>query len=149
MRMKQIVVAVAAVVFASCGELCNQRLDIPVLTFELPEAEATSLELGPSLVRTCLRDTCWSSDFTPPASGWLQYDAQTRRLSVEQRHLVDGGTNGQNVILKGAPMSDVSLEVSRDGGVLFSHAWEDVVFDDGKVNGSSCGGRETSPVLTF
>ncbi|MGV3621017.1 MAG: hypothetical protein ACO1OB_09370 [Archangium sp.] len=144
--MHRIIVALALVAFVSCGEVCPDILHIPVLTFELPTAEATALEAGPSVVRTCVRDTCWSSDFTPPIAGFIQYESQTRRLLVEQRGQVDGGST---VIVRGAPMSDVALEVSRDGGVLFNRTWEDVMFDDGRIEGSSCGGRETSPVLTF
>lgn len=133
----------------SCGERCNARLYIPILTFELPQAAAASVEQGPCEVRTCINTTCWAGTANPDERGWIAWDANTRRLGVEQRHFIDGGMNGENTIVYGAPMSRVSLSVSRDAGALFSHEWNQVTFDSGRTPGSMCGGLETSAVLTF
>ncbi len=134
MRRRSLCGVAVASLFFSCGERCLQDLYTPWLKFDLPPAAATQLELGPSTVRTCLRDTCWSVDFDPSgASEWITYNAETRLLRVQQSHSADGGAN---VILSGAPKSDVSLEVTRDGGVLFGHAWTDVSFEDGVPEGS-------------
>ncbi|PZR13551.1 MAG: hypothetical protein DI536_12425 [Archangium gephyra] len=138
------VIVLAALVLAACGEICPDVLHIPVLTFELPEAEATAFDQAPCVVTTCLDDTCWEGTANP-SNSLITWNVDTRRLQVEQRRVV----NGTSTIVRGAPSSDVSLSASRDGGVLFIHRWDDVPFDDGSKPGTSCSGPETSEVLRF
>ncbi|MGV3621016.1 MAG: hypothetical protein ACO1OB_09365 [Archangium sp.] len=149
--MPRVILVLVSLCLASC-EVCPDRLIIPVLNFELPEAEASLASQAPATVRTCLDDTCWLAAFSADAgfdaeTGW---DPVKRRLSVPQLRPVDelDASKGFVVVLANET-SDVSLEMSRDGGTLFTHAWDDVKFAGTEANGPGCGVTYAADVLTF
>lgn len=127
--------AVGALVLAGCT-LCTDLLYIPQLTFVLPQASADALATSPSEIGTCLNGTCWSNAFDPAGSNVdVTFDAQTRRLVVNQQIHDGGTTTGVN----GQVDSTVSLTVRRDGGTLFTHEWTGVAFEAIEPNGQGCG----------
>lgn len=126
---------VGMVVLAGCT-MCTLKLVRGSLRFELPDTEANALTAAPSTIEACIDDTCWSDALDETGTGSVtSFNGPARLLEItrEQR---DGGVS---LGVTAGATSDVSLTLSRDGGIVFTHAWSNVTFEKTEPNGPGCG----------
>lgn len=117
-----------ALVFSAC---CTKADTLSFISFQLSQEAAEQLVVAPVTVKTCFNGACWDTafDVNDTSQGFdnPSFDESSRVFT--QRQLATPGDS-----------AEVTFTASRDGGVLFTHAWSNVKFDHVFPNGALCGG---------